>query len=61
MFLKVLRYGLYGSVLTSGIVLNVDAYQNNGLNSYGLVRFGRATVAVNYFYFANKIYVNLCH
>jgi hypothetical protein len=47
MFIKVLRYGLYGSVATSGVLLALDTYQNNGVNSNGIVRFGRATLAVN--------------
>jgi hypothetical protein len=46
MFSKVMRYGLYGTSLTGGTLLAYDLYKNDGVNSNGIVRFGRATLAV---------------
>ncbi len=47
MLSRVLRYGLYGSVISGGALLSLDAYTNEGLNSNGILRFGRTTLAVD--------------
>ena len=61
MFTKVIRFGLYGSVISSGTLLGLDYYQQDGINSNGVIRFGRAISTVNNkkFFFVNSVNFNI--
>jgi|688.fasta_scaffold2224066_1 hypothetical protein len=50
MFSKLLRYGIYTGVGTTGVSYIGSNLFEKEFNSLGVVRFGRATFNVNYFF-----------
>lgn len=47
MFSKIVRFGIYGSLATSGTIVALEAQNSDTLSSIGVVRFGRAALTVN--------------
>ena len=54
MISRLFKYAFYTSSLTGSAYLAYDIYKNDGVNSNGVIRFGRATVAVRHKFFLIK-------